>query len=241
MKKFLTLLLLASTFVSFAQESVLLRLNYKKGDSYTMTIKQNVSSPQMLMDMTMTANQNIVDVDGDIYNSETKFNRIVMTMMQGANELTYDSNMKDDELDQMGLMLKGQMSPMLDAVISAKGDKFGNVIEAKATPDFQGSENLGESNILYPEKALRVGDTFKMEKDSNGMTMSFVYKLLSINKNEVVIDVTGKVSGMGTGDIKGTMTVDSNSGVAINSDITTKVNVQGQDVTTVVKTTITKN
>ena len=38
-----------------------------------------------------------------------------MNMMQGGMTMSYDSNKKDEELDQMGQMLKSQFDPMMEA------------------------------------------------------------------------------------------------------------------------------
>ncbi|GGH00904.1 hypothetical protein GCM10011416_19470 [Polaribacter pacificus] len=239
MKKILILFVMAFAVNTYAQETTLLRLKYQKGDMYETVIKQSVASPQMMMDMTMTSEVKITDSNAKNFSSETKFSKIVMDMMQGEMAFSYDSSKSDDELDEVGMMLKGQMGPILESVIYSKGDVFGNVLEAKAEPSFQGSENVGESNIVYPENAVKVGDTFTMEKENNGMKLNFTFEVTSMTSKLVGLSIKGSVAGAG-GDIKGTMSVDRATGVTLNSDITTKIDQGGQEVTTVVKVTTTK-
>ncbi len=238
MKKLFILFLMTASLSSYGQETALLRLKYQKNDVYQTVIKQNVASPQMIMDMTMTADLKITDVNAKTFSSETKFNKIVMDVMQGEMAFSYDSSKSDDELDEVGMMLKSQMGPILQAVIYSKVDSYGNVIEAKAEPSFQGAENVGESNVVYPEKAVKVGDTFSMEKETNGMKFTFVYEVISITPQLVNLAVKGTVAA--GGDISGTITVDRATGVSVKSDITTKVGEGSQMITTVVKVTTTK-
>ena len=235
MKNLLYVFVLAFT-VSATAQSTLLRLNYKKGEKYNITITQKMTSDMMLMDMTLTSSLHITDSDKDTYSSEMKFTRVVMDVTQGVNNISYDSNKSDDELDQMGLMMKGQMAPMLSAVISAKGTRLGKVISATSSETFQGSNNLGESNVIFPEKSVKVGDTFTMEKNQGGNKMKMVYKVVSINASEVKLDMSGSASGEGDATIKGTLIIDRATGVAKSSKIFTKATVMGQEMDTLVET-----
>jgi len=129
---------------------------------------------------------------------------------------------------------------MLQSVISKKENKLGKVLEAVAEPAFQGSENVGESSVIFPEKAVREGDTWTMDRTTNGMNMQFVFKVKSISKTTVGLEVAGTVSGMGTGTITGTMQIERASGVVVKSTITTNVNAGGQEVKTMATVAVTK-
>lgn len=240
MKKVLILLVMAIAMNVTAQESVLLRLNYKKGDTYLMTLKQDISSAQMDINMNITASMELTDVKGTEFSSQTKFTKVLMDMSQQGMSVSYDSSVSDDELDATGKAIKSQMAPMLQSVISKKENKFGKVLEAKAEPAFQGSENVGEASIIFPEKAVRIGDTWTMDKTTNGVNMHFVYEVKAISKTAVDIVVSGKASGMGEGTITGTMQVDRATGVVAKSSITTEINAGGQDMKTVAVSSITK-
>ncbi len=240
MKKLLILFVMAFAINVAAQESVLLRLNYKKGDTYLMTMKQSVTSSQMDLDMNMTASMKVTDVTGGEYSSQMKFTKVVMDMMQGTMSISFDSSQSDDELDEMGRMMKSQLSPMLKSVISRKENKFGKVLEAKAEPTFQGAENVGESNIIFPEKALRVNDTWTMDSTTAGVETHFIYTVKAISKKVVDLEVSGKVTGAGEGTIKGIMQIDRATGVVVKRTLTTEINTAGQDVKTVINAEITK-
>ncbi|MFI1773512.1 DUF6263 family protein [Thalassobellus citreus] len=233
MKNTLTFLMLAFVLISNAQESTLLRLNYNKGDKYKMSIEisQNMGAAGN-MDMKMSMEMDITDVNDDIYDSTIKFTKIAMNSNAGGQTMNFDSDKKDEELDDMGKMLKTQMSPMLNAVISAKGNNLGEVTEIHVEPKTPGLDDIGNqlSNVTYPKEAVKVGSTWEMDKESKGMKMKFVYTVKSISENEIIIDISGSILGLTEGDISGDMNIDKTTGVPSESNIVMKMSVQGQTI-----------
>jgi len=233
MKKTLTFLMLAFVIFSNAQESTLLRLKYNKGDKYKTSIKmsQNMGVAGG-MDMNMIMKMDIIDVKDEIYDCEIKFTKIAMNSSAGGQTMSFDSDKKDEELDQMGKMLKTQMAPMLTAVIYAKGNDLGEVTEMKIEPNVPGLNDIGNqlSNVTYPQEAVKVGSTWKMEKETKGVTMKFIYTVKSISQKEIILDITGNVLGIAEGDISGNMVIDKESGIPSNSNIIIKMSTQGQDI-----------
>ncbi|MGG8497737.1 DUF6263 family protein [Tenacibaculum sp. TC6] len=234
-KKIMALLLFVST-ITMAQEKVLLRLKYEKGDSYTMNMKmaQVMGMGVMTTDMNIQMKYDITNVSSDTYESTSKFTKMVMDMKQGAMQVSYDSTKKDEELDETGKMMKSQMAPMLEATILMKGDKLGKVLETKVEPNVPGAGEFTDqsSNVIYPEKAVAVGDSWTMTKSNKGMDLNFTYKVKTISAKNVVLDVSGKVSGIAEGDITGSMNIDRKSGVLTESKINMAMKVQGQDLST---------
>ena len=242
MKKLLVLFLVVSASISFGQETVLLRLNYTKGDIYTakMTMSQEMGTV-MSMGMNIDMNMKVVDVTGDTNITEMTFTKMTMDMLQGGKVMSFDSTKSDEELDDTGKMMKDQMSPMLEAVLTAKGNDLGEVIEVTAEPNVPGMTDFAnQSNVIYPKEALKVGSTWAFQKNEKGMVLDFVYKVTSILKDKVGLEITGKSSGMATGDITGTMNIDRKSGVPLNSNIDMALSVQGQEMNSKVSMTMIK-
>jgi len=242
MKKLLVLFLVVSASISFGQETVLLRLNYTKGDIYSakMTMSQEMGTV-MSMGMNIDMNMKVVDVTGDTNITEMTFTKMTMDMLQGGNVMSFDSTKSDEELDDTGKMMKDQMSPMLEAVLTAKGNDLGEVIEVTAEPNVPGMTDFAnQSNVIYPKEALKVGSTWAFQKNEKGMVLDFVYKVTSILKDKVGLEITGKSSGMATGDITGTMNIDRKSGVPLNSNIDMALSVQGQEMNSKVSMTMIK-
>lgn len=242
MKKLLVLLLVVSSTISFAQETVLLRLNYAKGDVYNakMTMSQEMGT-MMSMGMNIDMSMNIVDVSDDTSISEMKITKMTMDMLQAGNVMSFDSSKSDDELDEMGKMMKAQMSPMLTSVITSKSNNLGEVLEMKAEPNVPGMDDFAnQSNVVYPKEAIKVGSTWTFQKNQKGMVLDFIYTVKSILKDKVELGITGKSSGMATGDITGTMSVDKESGVPLSSVIDMALSMQGQDLTSKITMIMTK-
>ena len=244
MKKVLIALLVITTLSATAQESVLLRLNYTKGDSFLVTTESNQSmGAQGGMNMKMTMGMIVADVEEEIIKTESQITSIVMNMMQGGMTMNYDSNKSDEELDQMGQMLKSQFAPMMEAVIYNTLDHQGNMIDTKLDPAIPGMEqitNRSMNTINYPKEKVSVGSSWTSENENQGMKMTTKYTVSSIADGLVSLDVSGDMSGAGTGTIKGKSTVEISSGISNNSEIEITIATQGMNITATTKITVSK-
>ncbi len=245
MRKTLTALLLLISVVAMAQESVLLRWNYEKGDSYTIDMKmsQVVGVGLMTAKTNFQMSQNIVDVSGETYSSESKFIKIVVDQSQGGQRTYYDSSDKEAKLDPMGKIIKSTMDPILAATVKIKGNKRGEILETKIEPSIPGADKFADqsTNVVYPENAVKVGDTWTSSKSNQGMKLDITYKVASITKEEVTLEVSGKVSGIGEGNITGNMSLDRSNGIPKQSKMSMGIKAQGQDISISVEATYKKN
>ena len=243
MKKLLILFLVISANLSLAQDAALLRLNYEKGATYDveMNISQEMGTV-MSMGMLINMDIKVLDVNGDTYDSEMKFTKMTMDMLQGGQAMSFDSTKSDEELDETGKMMKAQMGPMLSALISAKGNNLGEILEVKVEPSIPGVEDMAKqsSNVVYPTEAVSVGSTWTMTKEEKGMKMDFLYTVKSISSDKIVLDLSGDVSGMATGKISGNMNIDKASGIPENSTIDMNMSVSGQELKSTIKMTMVK-
>ncbi|WGH76414.1 DUF6263 family protein [Tenacibaculum tangerinum] len=245
MKNFLIALLLGVTMISTAQEKVLLRLNYEKGQKYMIDMKmdQDVGAGFMTNNMHIQMKYTITEVSDDTFESSSRITKMVMDMNQAGISVSYDSTKKDEELDETGKMMSSKMKPMLSATIITKGDNLGNVIETKVEPsNVEGADNFTKQagSIVYPKEAVGVGDTWTATKSEGGMDFVFNYKVASISSKNVFIDISGEVSGIATGDINGSMNIERDSGMALESKISMTMKIQGQDATTNMIANLTK-
>lgn len=243
MKRIILVLLVITSLSITAQESVLLRLNYNEGDNYLLTVeaKQNMGL-QGGMSMNMTMGVIITEVGAKNIKTESKITSVVMDMMQGEMSMSYDSNKKEAELDQMGQMMKSQFDPMMKATIHTSLDNLGNMIETKIEPAIPGMEQLtgSASTINYPEEKVSVGSSWTSEDENQGVKMSTTYTISSIANGIVSLDVSGDVTGAGTGTIKGKTTVDISSGVPKSSALEVTMSAQGVNMSIITNTTMTK-
>ena len=244
MKKLVILFLIISANISSAQDAVLLRLNYEKGANYSVSM--NMSQEMgviMSMGMSIDMGIKILDVKGENYESEMKFTKISMDILQGGNVVSFDSSKSDDELDEAGKMVKTQMGPMLEAVVFTKGNNLGEITEAIVEPNVPGMEDIANqsSNVVYPKEQVKTGSTWTMSKNEKGMKMDFLYTVKSILKEIILLDLSGDVSGMATGKITGNIKIDRTSGIPVETLIEMNLSVSGQELKSKVTMTTRKN
>jgi len=232
-----------SNVICVAQESVLLRYKMKKGEKYelTMSMKQDMGATGG-MNMKFKFNSSIGEVNKGSYVSETKVKTLSMDMLQGGNVMSYDSTKSDDELDMMGKQMKAQFAPFFKATIYTTTSSRGKVTSTEIKPDTPALNQFKDQNnsIEYPEEKVKVGSSWSDENNNQGMKMKTVYTVSKITKDKVLIDVTGDVSGLGTGKIIGKVVVDRASGIPSSSEINVNVNAGGAEVKISTKATMKK-
>ena len=243
MKKFILLALLVISFATAAQESVLLRLNYNKGDNYITSVQLEQSmGTQGGMSMTMVMNSNVNSVDDKLIMLESKIESIDMNMNLGGMVMDYDSNKSSEELDQMGQMMKSQFDPILKATIYNSVDRYGNVLELKVEPTLPGMEQFtGSQNAInFPEEEVSIGSSWVNEAENQGMKINTKYTVTNIADGMVFLDLSGDVSGIGAGTINGKSTVEISSGIQTNATIEMTVSSQGIEMSIVTTSTMKK-
>ena len=246
MKKILIALLVITSIAVSAQESVLLRLNYTEGDSYLMTVetKQGMGA-QGGVNMKMNMGMIVSEVSGDNVKTESKILSVALDMMQGGMTMSYNSNKKDEELDQMGQMLKSQFDPMMNSIIYNSYDKLGNITETKVEPSVPGMNQLteGSGSVIYPNEKISVGSSWSSNKGNQGMKTTTTYTVSQIKDGIVYLDITGNVSGAEgvDGAVKGSSEIEVSTGFAKKTSIEVVISNQGMDITINSNITMTKN
>ena len=243
MKKIILLALVITTFTATAQESVLLRLNYNKGDNYLTTVELKQSmGVQGEMNMNMEMNSNVSSADNQAIILESKIGSIVMDMNQGSMAMSYDSNKSVEELDQMGQMMKSQFDPILKATIYNSVDRYGNVLEVKVEPSLPRMEQFtgGQNAINFPEEEVSIGSSWESESENQGMKIVTKYTVTNIADGMISLNIAGDVSGIGTGTLIGKSTVEISSGVQTNATIEMNLSAQGIEMNLITTSTMKK-
>ena len=243
MKKVIIALLFLSSFTAVSQESVLLRVNYTKGDKYVVKVeqKQNMGI-QGGSNLTMTMNMLIGEVNGKTFKTESKITSILMYMMQGGQTMSFDSSKKAEDLDQMGQLLKSQFDPMMKVSIVVTINELGENIDVKVVPAIPGTEALAEqsSSISYPKEKVSVGSTWTSDDDNQGLKTNMTYKVAKIENGSVYLDITGKISGISEGTAKGYSKIDIKTGSQVSSEIEMTITSAGTTMKSSSKTTLDK-
>jgi len=170
---------------------------------------------------------------------------VAIDMMQGGMAMSYDSNKKDEELDQMGQMLKSQFDPMMNSIIYNSYDKLGNITETKVEPSVPGMNQLteGSGSVIYPNEKISVGSSWSSNKDNQLMKTTTTYTVSKIKDGIVYLDITGNVSGAEgvDGAVKGSSEIEVSTGLAKKTSIEVAISNQGMDITINSNITMTKN
>jgi hypothetical protein len=118
------------------------------------------------MNMKVTMGMIVNEVAAENIKTASQITAVVMDMMQGGMAMSYDSNKQDEELDQMGQMMKSQFDPMMKATIYMSQDKMGNMIETKIEPTIDGMEQLNtiSNTINDPKEKVALGSSWTSEK-----------------------------------------------------------------------------
>jgi hypothetical protein len=244
MKKIVILLLVVCSLSCSSQDSVLLRLNYEKGSEYLvqMDMIQDMGAMGMLMNMKMDMSMKVADYQEEVFSTEMKITKLAMNMNQGGVEMSFDTDMKEEDLDMMGKQMKAQFTPMMAVVIHSKTNQLGKVLSTETKPNYPGMDQITNqsSNIEYPEKALIVGDSWTVINEVAEATMTITYEIKGIEPAVVLIGLTGVVSGGGKGDISGELTVDKKTGILLKTKMNTELLVQGQKTSSKVNMTMKK-
>ena len=243
MKKLLFLFVLVTAINVTSQESVLLRANYKKGDVLEVKMEQSQNmGAKGGLDMKMSMDMMVTSKDGDMLTTESKIKSINMNMLQGGMAMSYDSSMKDDDLDEMGKMMKQQFDPMMKSTIIAKVNSQGEILETKVEPSNPAMDQIiaQAKGVIYPNEEVLVGTSWSDVTSQQGMSVTSIYTVSKIENGKVYINITGAVTGMGEGDIKGDLVVDIETGIQDSASSEMAVNAGGMDMKISTKTTTTK-
>jgi hypothetical protein len=140
------------------------------------------------LDMKMSMDMIVTSKDGDIITTESKIKWINMNMLQGGMAISYDSSMKEKDLDQTGKMMKQQFDPMMKSIIIAKMNTVGEILETKVELSKPAMDQLTKQTkgVKYPNKEVTVGTSWSDESSQQGMNVKTIYTVSKIEKGNVL-------------------------------------------------------
>lgn len=244
MKKVILILLLSLSAIGFSQEKALLRLNYEKGDVFVSKLNTTmVMGDKMNTNLNIDFIMEVLNVKGNVYDIKATFPHVTMDMSAEGKTMKYDSNVKEENMDELSKGMHQKMKPMIDAVVNMKIDKRGNILSSEVVEG--GEDYIHEdkgSTIAYPEKAVVLGTTWTETKESagGGVPVTYTYKVTSITKDKVGIDIMGLMEGFDDTMIKGTGSINRVTGNLNPMDIEILMDMFGQKMITKANCSTTK-
>lgn len=252
-------------------EEIELRLNLTKGKVYDMQMTMNSQAEMDMMGQSVSTNTDMtMGMDYEVKDILPSGNFLIRTTykkikMSGSTKMGgQDSGMSyeyDSETDKVSGMQAEQMAKSMKTMIGEytemEMDKFGKVIKTTMSEGLKtGKDNDGMNNMNYavfPEKKIKVGDTWdsEIDQDMNGIVavIKTTYKLESLKDGIAEISMDGTLNlkagaeGKLTGTQKGTSKIEVATGltseVIIDQDIDMEMNEMGMKMPMKLKNKIT--
>ena len=224
---------------SYAQKSIELKYNLKKGDKYksTMTMSQDIDMEVQGQSMTITQKMDfefdytILDVKADSFDQQTIIKAIKMNQSVMGMDIVYDSKDSSTYNNSMvGTKISDEMNKLIDVAITTTVSNDGNVGKVDlgsidADNDIAKNMKTSFSQAVYPDHKIKAGDTWTNDITTEGMAkmnMHMTYTLNKFTRKQAFIGVVGTIdSPDATTKLKGTltgeMTVDRKTGWVVHS------------------------
>ncbi len=274
MKKIFYTLVIANGFSYSALAQSNGAVNLPTGKKYLVENKVTTTSSSEMQgqemetnaDVNTTYNIEVKDKKDDRYNMTNTISSLKLNMSSMGQNITFDSEKKEDMEGEMGSSFKGILKQPMDVVM----DKSGKVIvtpkadtakDSSTNPTAMILKQLGDPEqqgygatmaFLPLPKKVKAGDNWKDSIAAEGVTRVTNYTIKEIKEKVATVTIDGtekrdtkmEMQGMEIntktdGKITGEETVDTNTGVILQSNTTMDakgtVNVMGQDIPTTAK------
>jgi hypothetical protein len=264
----LSLVLMTTLMVASYAQKIAVTKGLKLETLTTTKMNMEVMGQNMDNESTLTNTVELKEVTGDGYLFSNTVKRMTTKISGMGQDISFDSDKKEDMDGQMGQLLKDQIGATQDIQVDKKG-KVAGIKEGgdkKAGPDMasmmsmSGDLTKGQPYpilIQLPATGVKPGDTWT---DSSGTVAAIktvtTYTLKSITAGNALVSYTGTLAKNGTiqqngmeiqmdmtGTVKGESTYEVKSGLLItttsSSDIKGTMGIMGQNAP--IAATVTAN
>lgn len=182
-------------------DSVILRLNVKKGQSFTMNGKinqlmtinaqgMNMSVPQTIE---MRQSVNIEDVDNDQITTSSSIDAFKLTMTQMGMKLTYDSEHPENNSPMLA-SATGEIDKIIGKKFTTSYSNRGELLQSE---EINASINYQTGIIIQlPEEAIQVGSQWTQDTTMNVNNIDVktvnTYTVSEISKKNITLSMTSK-------------------------------------------------
>lgn len=236
MKKLFVLFMFSTAVICTKAQEVNFKLKMPLNQPLksVVTMKMDMEGEQsMIMDMVTKSTIAATKFENQNYTFENITDAIKMDMDAGVMTMSYDSEKPTE--DPMAEMLAAQMKPLIGKKITMILDEKGKMIETN-TDEIEGSENPYENmgmTATYPDKPVKVGDTWTSEAENKGMKTKLTNKYVAKTADGHVVETAGdlfneKEEKIGT--MKSTYTVDPETFFTKTATVNMEMDAEGQKV-----------
>ena len=245
---------LAARAAETGEQPLDLRLHYEKGDTYklTTTIEETQRhdteiTKTAVVELTMTMEVLDVDKDGNVTVKMT-FDRYVV--MSEDQAIDFDSDNPPEDVDIftavkaaiVGQSFEAKLSPRNEVLEIMEAEGLRKAIVEKAGKDaaiesirgldvtgLQNDQGINEHLVCllvpYPDKPVKVGDTWTRQEKQSGTVSNNTYTLESRRNGIATVRVKGDVKGGEPmhGTQEGTVKIDEASGAIVEAKLHTEL------------------
>ena len=208
MKKLIlhTLLLLGVMTSVFAQEKYDLRLNLKKGQTFTYQMTLNypmtisVMGQQMEIKQAQTINytNKVLDVKDGNYLMETNIDRIQVSTSSMGQEMNLDtdSDAKDDATSQLRKMVNQKITQWMDAKLKPLGEPEGELVDDLVK---KGILSMSMFPSFFPAEPIAQGESFTVNSplfsgENADTQYEGVVTLVAVSDTDYTLRANGKTT-----------------------------------------------
>ena len=208
MKKLIlsTLLLLGVMTSVFAQEKYDLRLNLKKGQTFTYQMTLNypmtisVMGQQMEIKQAQTINytNKVLDVKDGNYLMETNIDRIQVSTSSMGQEMNLDtdSDAKDDVTSQLRKMVNQEITQWVDAKFKLLSEPEGELVDDLVK---KGILSMSMFPSFYPAEPIAPGESFAVNSplftgENADTQYEGVVTLVAVSDTDYTLRANGKTT-----------------------------------------------
>ena len=210
MKKFIlhTLLLLGVMTSVFAQEKYDIRLNLKKGQTFTyqvtannpMTISMMGQQMEMKQTQTITYTYKVLDVKDGNYLMEININRVQATSSTTGEAMNMnvdtDSDDKDEMTNQLRKMVNQKVTQWVDAKLKPLGEPEGEAVDDLVK---KGVITMAMVPAFFPAEPIAQGESFTVNSPLfSGEDASTKYEgvvtLVAVSDTDYTFRANGKTT-----------------------------------------------
>jgi hypothetical protein len=191
-------------------ESILLRLKYKKGEEKTFTLDQNASRTGAMDMHNQIVIAFLVDsvASNGTYIMTARLKGIKMDSKAGEIVEHYDSHDKYTDMDENAQAMDKTLDAAFSAYYDISVDDRGNVVSPFKT-SVVGADapiDMSEIQLIYPEHKVKVGDRWTGSRKNKLLSTvnQYTYTVSDITPQRVIIKVNADIKGIKalTGDMK---------------------------------------
>ena len=208
MKKLIlsTLLLLGVMTSVFAQEKYDLRLNLKKGQTFTyqvtannpMTISMMGQQMEIKQNQTVTYTYKVQDVKDGNYLMEINIDRVQISSSSMGQEMNVDtdSEAKDEITTQMRKMVNQKITQWVDAKLKPLGEPEGEAVDDLVK---KGVISMAMVPAFFPAEPIAQGESFTVNSplftgEDASMKYEGVVTLVAVSDTDYTLRANGKTT-----------------------------------------------